>query len=340
MSQIIKIITGGANMKNLLTGSLVLILSLVLVGCGGDSSDSTSIKLGHVQTEDSPWQDGAEKFKKEVEDNSDGEIEVEIYPNSNLGGDTDLAEGMQAGSIDASLIAGVLGDFEPSIQILNFPYLFDNEEEFDRIVHGDIGDEIADRLLESSDIRILDYWSRGPRQLTTNEPVESIDDIQGLKVRLPEIKSMESAWQEMGASPTTMAWDEVYSALQQGTIDAQENPIPFSFSSNIQEVQDYVAITDHVYEFATLSFSEDTWDSLDSEQQKIVEEASEKATESYNDSVEETTEKNLEEMEDEGMEVTHPDTKEMKEKSMDSNEKVAKEIDEDLYQEILDELDK
>src|SRR5665811_16688 len=135
----------------------------LFTGCSGgkttekaDSKDEViELKLGHIQAESDFWQTGALKFKEEVEAKSNGKIKITIFPNSTLGGDRDMAEGMQMGTVDFSLIAGVLGNFEPSIQLLELPYLFGNEEQFKKVVNGDIGKEISDRVLKSSSIRIL-----------------------------------------------------------------------------------------------------------------------------------------------------------------------------------------
>lgn len=161
------------------------------------SGDAIVLKLGHIQSEQDLWHLGAVKFAERVEELSDGQITVQIYPNSTLGGDRDMAEGMQMGTVDIALIAGVLSNFDDSISILEIPYLFRSEEEFETIIYGDIGQEIADHVRESSGIRILNWWQRGPRLITSSKPINSVDDMKGLKIRIPEINAMEqvfSAW--------------------------------------------------------------------------------------------------------------------------------------------------
>lgn len=329
-------------MKRLLGLAFLFVLSMSLIGCSEDNAESadgdvTVLKLGHIQSESDLWHDGALKFKEEVENLSDGEMTVDIYPNSTLGGDRDMAEGMQMGTIDFALIAGVLSNFEPSIQLLELPYLLENEEEYNNIVHGEVGEEIADRVLESSNIRILNWWDRGPRHITANKPIETMDDIQGLKIRIPEIKAMEDTWREMGASPITMAWSEVYTGLEQGTIDAQENPIPFTFGGRIHEVQQYLSLTAHKYEYVTLAMSGNTWESLNEEQRDIIEQAASVATEFENDLVKTETENILETMKEEGIEVITPDRKAMVEAAKLAHEDFAETIDIDLYNKILEQ---
>ena len=198
------------------------------------------LKLGHIQSENDFWHLGSLKFKEEVEKRSNGTMTVNIYPNSTLGGDRDMAEGMQMGTVDFALIAGVLGNFERSIGLLELPYLFNSQEEFSKIVYGPIGDEIAGNVQKASGILILDWWDRGARQVTANKPINKLEDIKGLKIRLPEIPAMVATWKTMGAAPTPMAWSEVYTGLQQHVIDAQENPIPFIYGGRIHEVQKYL----------------------------------------------------------------------------------------------------
>lgn len=190
--------------------------SVTKEGIPDTSNASVVLKLGHIQSEQDPWQLGAEKFAEECAILSNGDIRVEIYPNSTLGGDRDLAEGMQMGTVDMALIAGVLSNFDDSISILEIPYLFRNEGEFETIIYGDIGKQIADNVLQSSGIRILDWWERGPRLITSNKPINSVEDMKGLKIRIPEISAMQSVFNSWGAAATTMAWSEVYSSFTAG----------------------------------------------------------------------------------------------------------------------------
>lgn len=328
---------------------LIMAVGTVLAGCGGgdsETADSSSeggseelvLKLGHIQSENDLWHDGAIKFKEEVETASEGKIKVELFPNSTLGGDRDMAEGLQIGTVDFALIAGVLGNFEPSIQLLELPYLMNSEEEFTKVIHGEVGQEIADRVLAASDIRILNWWDRGPRHVTSNKPINSLADIEGLKIRLPEIKAMEETWKAMGASPTAMAWSEVYTGLEQNVIEAQENPIPFAYGGRIHEVQDYLALTAHKYEYVTLAMSELTWGKLTPEQQEIITNAANAATEYENGLVKDKTDEILETMKSEGLQVTTPDTEEFAKAARAAHEEFAKTIDIDLYNKILDAI--
>lgn len=323
----------------------VSMMAMFLTGCGGDKKAATppsdkkiELKLGHIQSENDFWHKGALKFKEEVEKRSNGAMEVKLYPNSTLGGDRDLAEGMQMGTVDFALIAGVLGNFEKSISLLELPYLFDDHDQYQKVVEGKIGKEIADNVMKNSGIRILNWWDRGPRHVTSNQPINNLEDIKGLKIRLPEIPAMVETWRAMGATPTPMAWSEVYTGLEQKVIDAQENPIPFIYGGKINEVQKYLALTAHKYEYVTLAMSDKRWSKLTDEQKKIITESAKVATEYENKLVAEKTDELLKEMQQKGLQVTTPNKAEFAAKAREAHEKYAKNVNIDLYKRILQEI--
>lgn len=312
---------------------------LAVVGTAATSqAQELNLKLGHIQSERDLWHFGAEKFREELEARSDGKITLTIYPNSTLGGDRDLVEGMQMGTVDFGLIAGVLGNFEPSIQLLELPYMFESQEEFNTVMAGPIGEEITKNVLDKANIRILNWWERGSRQVTSNKPINGLDDLKGLKIRVPEIPAMVSTWRALGANPTPMAWSEVYTGLEQNVIEAQENPIPFIHGGRINEVQKYLAMTNHKYEYVTLAMSELRWKQLTPEQQKIIAEAAQAATQAENEAVAQQTESMLKEMTDAGMQVTEPDTGPIAQAAIQAHEAFAKTVDIDLYNRMLKAL--
>ena len=313
-------------------------LGLVAAVPASSQAAPLELKLGHIQTEQDFWHLGSLKFKEELEKRSNGEITLKIYPNSTLGGDRDPVEGMQMGTVDFGLVAGVLGNFEKSIGLLELPYLFNSQEEFNKVIHGPIGEEIAGRMVKKSGIRILNWWDRGPRQTTSNRPINKLEDLKGLKIRLPEIPAMVNSWRAMGANPTPMAWSEVYTGLQQNVIEAQENPIPFIYGGRINEVQKYIAMTDHKYEYVTIAMSEMRWKKLNDKQRQIIVEAANAATAYENQLVLDKTNELLAEMQAKGLQVTHPDKKELAAAARSVHEDFAKTVDLDLYKRILQTL--
>ncbi|MDD5832977.1 MAG: TRAP transporter substrate-binding protein [Clostridiales bacterium] len=323
--------------KRIFAGIMAAAMVASLTACGGGSSSTASttaapaetkaeaaaeteapaesadqvvtLKLGHIQNEQDIWHLSAEVLAEKAKEYSNGTINIEIYPNSTLGGDRDLAEGMQMGTVDMALIAGVLSNFDESISLLEIPYLFHSNEEFEKIVYGPCGEEIAANVLENSGIKILDWWERGPRLITSSRPINSVEDMKGLKIRLPEIKAMQEVFTAWGAAPTTMSWSEVYPSLQQGVIEAQENPIPFFYSGSIFEVNKYIANTEHKYEYVCITIAGDSWDKLSAAQQEALMKASAEATEYHNSHVSDIAAEDLKDMVDNhGVTVTDPDT--------------------------------
>lgn len=301
---------------------------------------SVVLKLGHIQSESDLWQLGAEKFADRVSELSNGDMRVDIYPNSTLGGDRDMAEGLMMGTVDIALIAGVLSNFDDSVSILEIPYLFRNEDEFKKVIYGDIGQEIANHVLSTTGIRILDYWERGPRLITSNKPINSVEDMKGLKIRIPEISAMEQVFSAWGAAATTMSWSEVYPSLQQGVIEAQENPIPFFYSGSIYEVNKYIAKTNHKYEYVTMAMSDAVYSKLTKKQQDIIMQAAKEATQYENEQTAKVTAEDLKDMVDHhGVIVTEPDTSGFIKIADEVAPKYAQSIgQQDLYNKIEKEL--
>jgi tripartite ATP-independent transporter DctP family solute receptor len=324
-------------MKKLVTFLLGCMFTVSTCIAAESEKKPITLKLGHIQSETDLWQLGAAKFAELVDAKTKGEIKIRLFPNSMIGNDRDMAEGLQMGSVDFALIAGVLGNFEPSLQIMEMPYLFSNEAHLRKIIYGTVGETLLDNLLKSSSIRGLSFWERGPRHLTSNKPVNSLADIKGLKIRVPEIPPMVAAWKAMGANPTPMAWGEVYTSLQQNVIEAQENPVPYIYGAKIQEVQKYIALTKHKYEYVILAMSEKTWGKLTPEQQKSIKEAADEATKYENKLVFDKTDEIFKELQAKGMKVTEPaDLAEWAELSRTTHKQFAEKYGIEIYNQIIE----
>ena len=326
--------------------SMVVGLSASLAACGsgeeadsetGDTGEVTTLRLGHITNETDAWHLGAEKFAELVEEKTDGSVVVDIYPSSTLGNDRDLIEGMQLGSVDFALVAGVLSNFYEPYSILELPYLFEDNEHLENVLYGDVGTQLKEDLLENAQIRGLEFWVRGPRMLTANREITNADELNGLKIRVPEIPASIEAWEAMGATPTPMAFGEVYSSLQTGVIDAQENPLALIESNKLSEVQDYLMQTNHVYGYVQLTMSETAYQNLTAEQQTAVEEAAKEATEYENQLVYDQEEELLQKLKDSGMQVVEPDLNSFSEKAKTVHDTFADESDahRELYDNII-----
>ena len=206
----------------------------------------------------------------------------------------------------------------------------------DDFLYGPEGQKLQDETLEETGVHGLEFWIRGPRQLTSNKPVESLDDLNGLKIRVPSIEASIEGWQALGANPTPMSFNEVYSSLQTGVIDGQENPVLFASNARIQEVQNYLTMTNHVYGYVQLLGSDKTFDGLTEAETDAVIEAAEEATEYQNELVIQEEESSLDAMIDEGVEVIEVDTKPFEEAVQRANEQLADKYDRELYDTIME----
>jgi len=251
---------------------------------------------------------GLEYFAKLVKEKTNGELEVKIFPAAQLGSERDAVEGLQLGTLEMTLTStGPLGNFVPDVKLLNLPFLFKNRDEAYKILDGDIGSEIAAKF-PAIGIRSLGWYENGFRHITNNvRPINSLKDMAGIKIRVMEDSLFIATMKALGASPLPMAFGELYTALEQGTVDAQENPLVNIESSRFYEVQKHLAITGHFYSPSMLLVSEMFFQGLTPAQQKALTEAASEARDyERNLSIEgdKVTEAKLA---SEGMQVTHPD---------------------------------
>lgn len=288
---------------------MIVLFTLVVVLVGIPVSHAkTILKLGTSTQPTHIYNLAAEHFGKIVAENSKGEIEVQVFPASQLGSERDMVEGLQLGSLEMTLTStGPMGNFVPQVKLFNLPFLFKDRESCYRVLDGEIGTQIADRFVKVG-IRSLGWYENGFRNVTNSKrPVNSPDDMQGLKIRVMEDDVFILTMKALGASPLPMAFGELYTALEQKTVDAQENPLAVIHSSRFFEVQKYLAMTGHFYSPAVLLISEMTWQTLTPEQQKIVADAAAQARD-YERDLSLKADQELEAAcAKEGMIVTHPD---------------------------------
>ena len=280
--------------------------SLALV-TGAMAQDRT-LKLGHLANEDNTWHKASVKFGEELERLTEGRIAVEVYPNETLGAEVDLINGMQLGTADMTITGESLQNWAPMAALLALPYAYDSLQEMDEVAGGEIGDEIEAQIIANAQIRPIAYFARGPRNLTSNRPIETPSDLDGLKLRVPNVPLFVDTWSSLGAQPTPMAFSEVFTSLQNGTIDAQENPLALIASANFNEVQDYVNLTEHVRSWIYLTISEMTWSQLSAEDQDAVMEAAAIAQDYERELFLEDEERLRTELQDRGMEFVEVDT--------------------------------
>lgn len=248
-----------------------------------------------------------DRFAELVQEKSDGTIEVKVFTDGALGNERDVLESLVAGSTAMSL-AGVsdvvywLPDY-----FLSVPYLFTSIEHVRAVYDGDIGKEIDDLILQEKGIRTLSIMNRGARQVSSNRRIEAPEDVKGLRLRLPENPLWIEVWGQLEPVATTVALSELYSALQTGVVQAQENPLETIVQNRLYEVQDYVILTNHVRDVYKIQISDQVWQRLSDEQKQIVQEAATEAA-LFGDSLLEASEAAyLEELREAGTTIIEPD---------------------------------
>ena len=237
------------------------------------AAQEMTLKLGHLANEENPWHLASEKFAEELSALTDGRIAVEVFPNESLGKEIDLINGMQLGTVDMTITGESLQNWAPKAALLAGPYAFQTIEDMDAFASGPTGDEIEQQIIDKVQIRPIAYFARGARDLTSNRPIAHPDDLNGLKMRVPNVPLFVDVWAALGANPGPMAFSEVFTSLQNGTIEAQENPLALIRSASFYEVQSHVNLTDHVRSWIYLTIAESTWNQLSEEDQAAVMEA-------------------------------------------------------------------
>jgi tripartite ATP-independent transporter DctP family solute receptor len=248
-------------------------LSLVVVAAGYAGAKEIKINLGVVTKPGSAQNIVAEKFKELIEQRTGGQVTVKIYDSASLGSETDILQQVQMGQIQMAVVtAGPFDTIDPIVRVIGYPFIFKSNEQADEVLDGPIGKEIL-KSLEKEGMKGLGFAENGFRNLTNSRhPVKTAADVKGLKIRVMESSLDRAIWQALGANPTPMAWP-IYTQLQQGVIDAQENPLWVIEVYKLYEVQKYMTMTRHVYsahiDVACLKW----WNALDAGVQDKIQKA-------------------------------------------------------------------
>ena len=256
---------------------VVFLFVFMLFGCGKSNENNEAkqekeivLKVAHVEPETRSTNRALLIFKEEVEEASKGSIKIEIYPNGALGGDVQLTESVAMGTIDMALPStSVLTSYTDNFGILDMPYLFTSSEAAFNAMDGKMG-EYFNETLKSSGLVNLGYTYNGPRE------VKKPEDLKGIKVRVMESPVFIDFFRTLGANPTPMSFTEVYTALQQGAVEAQENPPSLIFANKFYEVQKFLSITEHVHNFLAFIMNAEKFNSLSDEQKAILQEKAKK----------------------------------------------------------------
>ncbi|HKS02307.1 MAG TPA: DctP family TRAP transporter solute-binding subunit [Arthrobacter sp.] len=297
-----------------LTGVLATALAAtVLAGCAsgapGGGSPVAKIQLSIPDPLTSSVGVSAQHFADQVKKTSNGSVVVTVVPNgTSFSGDQNAAvTRLQGGSLDALILStSVYASVVPEMNAISIPYLFDDTKEEAAFLAGKPGDVLKEKLKEKNTVA-LSFLTRTGRQITNSErPIEKPSDLKGLKIRVPGNPLWTDFFGKLGASPTTMAFSEVFTGLQTGTIDGQENPIEVPWTNKFSEVQKYVSLTHHINDAWVLALSSKKWDSLNEDQQKVLTDASAETATFKTEYDAEQSEKQLAELTAKGMKANEP----------------------------------
>lgn len=266
--------------------------------------DPVTLRLAHVVNEQDGFHIAAVKFQELVEERTQGAVSIDIYPNATLGDERTLLEGMQIGSIDMGVITnGPVANFVEEMAVFELPFLFPSPEAAYEVLDGPIGQELLDKLADVN-LKGLAYAERGFRNLTNSQrPVNSPDDLDGLRIRVMENPVYTDTFRELGANAIPMAWTEALTAMQQGTIDGQENPVNVIHSFNLDETQAYMTLSRHTYAPAIFVMGMPVWNQLPEAAHEVLRDAAQEAAEHERRMNADMEAEQLAELRDAGMEI-------------------------------------
>lgn len=241
-----------------------------LAGLATSASAQQEIKLGYALAPTSHYGVAADRWQEYVETESDGRYAFRHFPSSGLGGEREVIEGVQLGTVEATIVSsGTLSNFVPEAGVFDIPFLFRDLGHARRVLDGPVGQEILAKFDDVGLVAVA-WGEQGFRHITNNRnAIETPADIAGLKLRTMENPTHITAFETLGAAPTPMAWPEVIGALEQGTIDGQENPLTVITSAKLSEVQTYLTLSGHVYSPTVFLVSRPLWDGLSQEDQEM-----------------------------------------------------------------------
>ncbi|HSS71385.1 MAG TPA: TRAP transporter substrate-binding protein [Casimicrobiaceae bacterium] len=247
------------------------------LGAGPDATAQTTLRINIAIAQNSHYGVAIDTFAREVEKRTDGRYRIQTFYSGALGAERESVEGVQLGTLDLTLTStGPLPNFVPEVAILDIPFLFRDYAHARAVLDGPIGQELLAKFPSKGMIGLA-WAENGFRHMTNSKhPVNQPEDLKGLKMRTMENPIHVEAYRQFGILPTPMAFTEVFTALQQGTVDGQENPLSVITSAKLDQVQKYLSLTGHVYSPAVFLMNKAQWDKLsDSDKQAFVDAAKE-----------------------------------------------------------------
>ncbi len=299
------------------------------------AGETLVMKWGVVLQPEHPFVLGMKKTAEIVGQKTNNRIQIQVFPSAQLGTGKDMIEAVVFGSqAMATEGAAMFSQWSPRLSIMEAPYIFRDVEHMYKVMKGPIGQEMQEELVAKRGLRSLGVLYYGVRHLTTNKPVTKPEDVKGMKLRVPEVPlylEMARAW---GANPTPMAFAELYLALKQGTVDAQENPIPTINSGKFYEVQKYLILTGHIMVPQFHAISDKLWKSLSAADQKILQDAVDEGIAFSNATLIKQEQSLVDEFKAKGMQVITPDVEAFRKASMAAIPKLEEKWGKGLYERI------
>ncbi|WP_366654908.1 TRAP transporter substrate-binding protein [Fodinicurvata sp. EGI_FJ10296] len=302
--------------------------SILFLSAGSVHADETfRLTMGMSEAPDSPSHMAAERISELAAERSDGRLQIDVHPGGALGSVSSMIEGTTTGSID--LYWGGISwyeNFNPDFKIFSIGWGFQNEDHMLRFMDTDRFEEMKENLRETRNLRMISHHGlRSPRRLICTVPVESPDDLDGVRVRVPDQPIYLQTWEAVGADPVRIDYGEAYLALQQGIADCVENPIEGLYAMSFYEQTDYLMYTDHLLNPYTVVVNEQTFQELGEELQEILIQAALEGSEYYVSIRDEEEATALSQMEEAGIEVIRPDLQPFAERSRE----LARELEAD-----------
>lgn len=336
-------------LKSLISVISISLISIILVACGGGddttsgSNDGGTIKVAHYFGAEHPQNIALEeKFKPAIEENTD--FNVEIYPNNELGDEEEFTDGVRNGTIEMAVTGMILQTAKPKLGAIEWPFLFEDYDQAQKVLNSEIGDEVGDEYLDLG-AQPLAWSANGFRVISGNKTIESMDDFDGFRLRMPDAPSFINTGKALGANVQGMGISEVFTALEQNVIDGQENPYETLKESAYYEVQSDVLESRHMFSPNIYIINKEFFEDLDDETQESIEKASLEAADYEWELMKKSNEEVKQFLEDEGVKVTIPDDefkKEMEDAMDPFYDNIFEEYDwaEDLYNRIQEEKEK
>lgn len=319
--------------------ALALSVSLLFASAPAAAQDKIVVKFGWSATDgpQDPYAVGARAFKERVEKATNNRLDVQLYPNRQLGDEKPLVEGMRLGTVDAGIITNaVLAQIEPSLQLNDMPFMFANEEQARALLDGPVGQKLGANL-EKKGVKLLAWMEGGFRNMINNvRPVTKPDDVSGVKFRVMQNPVYISMFSSLGGNAVPMAWGETFTAVQQGAIDGLEIPLAIIDQAKMYEVTKFLSITNHTYSAIGLVMSKRTFDRMPDDIKKAIVEVSAPAAKAQRDAATATANEILERLEKSGMKVNRiTDVKPFRTSVQSVYEKFKDSIGPDLLKETL-----